>query len=129
MKKFSVLFLLLITISTISVGCQSKETENDINNITVKQLKDKMQTDSNLVILDVRTPQELTGKLGHLAGVINIPIQVLSERIHELDEYKNNDIAVICRTGHRSAIASKMLKEKGFKVMNVLGGMSAYVKL
>ena len=76
MKKFSILFLFLITISTISVSCQSTEAKDDINNITVQQLKNKMQTDSNLVILDVRTPQELTGELGHIPGVINIPVQV-----------------------------------------------------
>ena len=129
MKKFSILFLFLITISTISVSCQSTEAKDDINNITVQQLKNKMQTDSNLVILDVRTPQELTGELGHIPGVINIPVQVLSEKMNQLDKYKTNDIAVICRTGHRSSIAAKILEEKGFKVMNVLGGMTAYVKL
>ena len=129
MKKFSILFLFLITISTISVSCQSTEAKDDINNITVQQLKNKMQTDSNLVIFDVRTPQELTGELGHIPGVINIPVQVLSEKMNQVDKYKANDIAVICRTGHRSSIAAKILEEKGFKVMNVLGGMTAYVKL
>ncbi len=109
--------MFLIIISTISISCQSIETKNEI------------KIDTNLVILDVRTPQELIGKLGHIPGVINIPVQVLSKRITDLDEYKNKDIAVIYRTGHRSSIAAKMLIAKGFKVMNVLGGMTAYNKL
>lgn len=98
----------------------------DETNITIKQLKEKMKTDSSLVILDVRTPQELTGNLGQIDGVINIPVQVLEKRIEELEKYKDKDLVVICRSGNRSAIATKFLNENGFKAKNILGGMIAY---
>jgi rhodanese-related sulfurtransferase len=87
-----------------------------------------MEKDSNLVILDVRTPSELTGPLGKIDNVINIPVQVLSNRISELENYKNNNIAVICRSGNRSVFATKLLIENGFKAKNVIGGMISYNK-
>jgi rhodanese-related sulfurtransferase len=90
---------------------------------------DKYKSDSTLVILDVRTEKELSGSLGKLDKVINIPVQVLEERIEELSEFKGNEIAVICRTGNRSDAATEILRRKGFNAKNVLGGMVEYRKV
>ncbi len=105
---------------TISCAQQSE------NSITIEQLNNEITSDSNLVILDVRTPAELTGSLGKIEGVINIPIQDLESRIDELEKYKDRNIAVICRTGRRSAIGTDILIKKGFKARNVLGGMTEF---
>lgn len=51
------------------------------------------------------------------------PIQELKARIHELDEYKDKEIAVICRSGNRSGRAVKILRPLRFKAENVIGGM------
>lgn len=99
----------------------------DENNLSVQQLREEMKSNDNLIILDVRTPAELDGPLGHIDGVINIPVQELEERLGELEEYKSNDIAVICRTGNRSGVATKILLQNGFKAKNVLGGMTEYI--
>ena len=99
---------------------------SDEKEISVEQFKNEMKSDTNLVILDVRNPEELQSSLGQINGVINIPVQVLGQRIHELDKYKNKHIAVICRTGHRSEIAANYLRGKGFNAANVMGGMVAY---
>jgi rhodanese-related sulfurtransferase len=120
-KIFLITVLSLFLININACAQQADET-----NITAKQLKEKMQTDSSLVILDVRTPQELTGILGQIDGVINIPVQELGKRVGELEKYKNKDLVVICRSGNRSAVATKFLNEKGFKAKNILGGMKAY---
>ena len=85
-----------------------------------------MKLDSSLVILDVRNPYELEQYLGHIDGVINIPVQELEKRISELDEYKDRDIAVICRSGVRSVTATNILLQYGFKAVNVEGGMIRY---
>jgi rhodanese-related sulfurtransferase len=69
------------------------------------------------------------GEHGKIEGVINIPVQVLSKRLNELEQYKDKNIAVICRSGNRSVMATKILKANGFKATNVLGGMKAYNKL
>ena len=106
------------------VGCAQTDEENAI---TVDQLREMMRSDSNLVILDVRNPYELEDKsLGHIDGVINIPVQELEKRLGELDEFKDKDIAVICRSGRRSGTATDLLVKNGFNAVNVLGGMVQY---
>lgn len=106
-------------------ACAQQPGENDI---TVQQLKEKMKTDSTLIILDVRMTEELTGELGQIEGVVNIPVQELEKRIDEIEKYKNKNIAVICRSGVRSARATEFLNKKGFEAKNILGGMIEYRK-
>lgn len=98
------------------------------NSMSVTELKEAVKTDSSLVILDVRTPAELTGPLGKIDGVINIPVQELEDRLGELEIYKDKNIAVICRSGNRSGVAQKILTKHGFNAKNVLGGMIDYRK-
>lgn len=128
MQRIINLFLVMFIVSAVSVSCQNSEVNDEVN-MTVVQLKEAQKTDTNLVILDVRTPQELVGAHGQIDGVINIPVQVLSKRINELEQYKDKNIAVICRSGNRSVMATKILKANGFKATNVLGGMKAYNNL
>ena len=120
---------LAVTVSVLILfftnACAQQPGENDI---TVQQLKEKMKSDSSLIILDVRMPDELTAELGQIEGVINIPVQELEKRIIELEKYKSNNIAIICRSGVRSARATEMLNKKGFKAKNIFGGMIEYRK-
>jgi rhodanese-related sulfurtransferase len=102
--------------------------QDTASTMSVKDLKQLINRDSSLVILDVRTAAELSGSLGKINGVINIPIQELQSRIGELDKYKDKKIAVICRSGNRSNTGTRLLREKGFDAKNVLGGMIEYRK-
>lgn len=114
----------IILSAVIFVGCAQTADENAI---TVDQLREMMVSDSNFVLLDVRNPYELEDKsLGHIDGVLNIPVQELEERLSELDEFKDKDIAVICRSGRRSETATDLLVKNGFNAVNVLGGMVQY---
>jgi rhodanese-related sulfurtransferase len=126
MKKINLFFLILFIFSIGIYGCSTKDST--YKSITVEQLKKEMKENPDMIILDVRTPPELNGPLGHIKGVINIPVQVLEERISELEKYKDKAITVICRSGNRSGIASEILFKKGFDVTNVEGGMKAYRK-
>ena len=120
--KFIVFSIFLSAV--IFVGCAQTA---DKNAITVDQLREMMSSDSNLILIDVRNPYELEDKsLGHIEGVINIPVQELEARLSELDEFKDKDIAVICRSGRRSGIATDLLVKNGFNAVNVLGGMIQY---
>jgi rhodanese-related sulfurtransferase len=74
----------------------------------------------------VRTLEELTGPLGKLDNVINIPLQELESRLSELEKYRNQEIDVICKIGKRSAAATDFLIQKGFNAVNVQGGMVEY---
>ena len=113
-------FLSAVTI----IGFAQTDIENTA---TVNQLNEMMRNDSNLVILDVRNSHELEDiSLGHIDGIVNIPLPELENRLGELDDYKDNDIAVICRSGRRSATATDLLVKSGFNAVNVLGGMVKY---
>lgn len=124
MKRFVGFFFAVLIISNFVSCAQTVPPEN---NITVSELKKQMKENPDLIILDVRTPEELSGPLGKIDGVINIPVQELEKRVEELNKYKDKEIAVICRTGHRSGIGTEILLKHGFtKVENVEGGMTAY---
>jgi rhodanese-related sulfurtransferase len=106
-------------------GCAQQDTDSTMS---VTQLKQLMKSDSTLIILDVRRAAELSGPLGQIDGVINIPIQELESRISELEQHKDKNIAVICRSGNRSGRGTSLLRSKGYNSKNVLGGMIEYRK-
>ncbi|GAB6282152.1 MAG: rhodanese-like domain-containing protein [Ignavibacterium sp.] len=120
-------FLLTITIILMFDLFSFAQQKSD-SSITTQQLKEKMKSDTTFIILDVRTPEELVGPLKKIDKAINIPVQELNNRINELEKYKDKEIAVICRSGHRSAIATQILKKNGYKAINVKGGMLDYNK-
>lgn len=124
MNKALNIFLGLFLVIT-SIACAQ---QNQSSSISMKEFKERLATDKNLVILDVRTPEELVGPLGKIDNAINIPIQNLEQRIDELKSYKDKEILVICRTQNRSAVAVNILQTKGYKAKNVLGGMTEFRK-
>jgi rhodanese-related sulfurtransferase len=123
MNSIKYIIYIILLSAVLFVGCAQDST---YKSITVTQLGEQMKLDSALVILDVRNPYELKEYLGHIDGVINIPVQELEKRISELDEYKDSEIAVICRSGVRSVTATNLLIENGFNAVNVEGGMIRY---
>lgn len=120
MKQVISFFLLLASISFAQ--------QDQSNSITMQQFKEKLKNDKDMIVLDVRTPEELVGPLSKIDEAINIPVQVLEQRIIELERYKEKEIIVICRTQNRSAVAVNILKKYGHKARNVLGGMMEYKK-
>ena len=86
------------------------------------EFQDKI-LDNKTVVLDVRTEEEYYGPLGHINGSILIPINELEDRIDELNDYKENTIYVVCRSGNRSGFGKDILNENNFTAINVDGGM------
>ena len=124
MKKLRNISLFIVLLLS-AISCAQQE---DKSYMEMADFIKKYNSDTTLVVLDVRTEQELSGSLGKLDRVINIPVQVLEDRIGELSKYKEKEIAVICRTGNRSGVATEILRKKGFNAKNVLGGMVEYRK-
>jgi len=77
---------------------------------TIKEYLDK-----EAVVLDVRTPIEFNED--HVKGSINIPLQVLEGRLHEVQDL-NKPIVAVCRSGARSGNAAIYLKRQGLDVIN-----------
>jgi len=89
-----------------------------------------VETEKDVLLLDVRTPQEFTGPLGHIDGAKLIPLQELANRVKEIERYKDKKVVLVCRSGSRSKIAGKILVQNGFKnVMEIETGMLGVKKL
>lgn len=92
--------------------------------ITVDQLKTRLDQKDDIFILDVREPQEyeICNLKGHL-----IPLRDLPKRINELDTAK--EIVVHCKVGGRSRTAVEFMKQAGFrKVKNLVGGINEWAE-
>jgi rhodanese-related sulfurtransferase len=103
--------------------------QNSGNELTVQQVGEKAEGDTNIVLIDVRTPPEYDGTLGHLSGSILIPLSELTSRIAEIEEYRDKELIMICMSGYRSNRATQMLRELGFNAVNMTGGMMAWNKM
>ena len=82
----------------------------------------------NLWLVDVRSPQEYTGELGHIPNAQLYTLDELPQRLGELP--KDQPVVFICRSGGRSASATRLAREKGFSlVYNLKGGMLLWNEL
>ena len=98
------------------------EQENGVPEITVTELKQKMDSGEDVNVLDVREPHEY--EVANI-GVRLIPLGELPQRLAELDQSEN--FAIHCKSGARSAKAVKLLQDAGFQnVYNVKGGITAW---
>lgn len=116
-----------------SAACEIKGTmnlganEQIVDNIKHNELKSLLSGDKKPVLLDVREAAELEGELGHLAGILHIPVGELSKRLDELKDKREKEIITICKAGGRASTAAQILMQDGFKNVKVLdGGMTIW---
>ena len=99
---------------------------DNIANGTLKQWHlpdvDKLPRDGSVTLLDTRTAGEYSR--GHIEGFRNIPVDELRERIDEIEPGKR--VYVICQSGLRSYIATRILEGYGFEAYNFAGGFRFY---
>jgi rhodanese-related sulfurtransferase len=74
------------------------------------------------LLIDVRTPAEFAS--GHIAGAVNIPVDELASRLSEVPQ--GQPVVVYCRSGNRSAQASRILAQAGYSDIYDLGGLNAW---
>jgi len=77
-----------------------------------------------LTLIDVRDPHELPA--GRVRGARNLPLGELAARLGELD--RDRPVAFICRSGARSATATRIAAGAGYDAVNVKGGMLAWTR-
>jgi sulfur-carrier protein adenylyltransferase/sulfurtransferase len=119
-----------IRLENYEAACASQPVADaKIPEISVHELKAKIATERDLVLVDVRNPVE--HQLGNLGGTL-IPVDVLATQTADsiralLPTDRDQTIAVYCRSGGRSARACKILQELGYAhVLNVKGGVVAW---
>ncbi len=83
---------------------------------------DRLPRDGSVILLDTRTVGEYSR--GHIEGFQNIPVDELRERLDEVEQGK--PVYVICQSGLRSYIASRILEGNGYEAYNFSGGFRFY---
>lgn len=89
--------------------------------ITPEEAKSLMETESDFIILDVRTEEEFAE--GHIENAVLIPDYEIGIRAEKELPNKNQLILVYCRSGRRSKIASQTLADMGYSDVREFGGI------
>ena len=83
---------------------------------------EQLPRDGSVTLLDTRTPAEFAS--GHIDGFKNIPVDELRERLNEIEQRK--PVYVICQSGLRSYIATRILAGHNFACYSFAGGFRFY---
>jgi rhodanese-related sulfurtransferase len=115
-------FLGLISIFFL-IGCNSWKTSKSFNynELSFSEFDNSLKSDSNYILVDVRTPKEYRN--GHMKNAVNVSYfgTTFTDSIKTLDRKKT--IYMYCQTQHRSPLASKKMKKLGFhKIIDLKGG-------
>ena len=87
--------------------------------ISISKFSELYKSNEHLNILDVR--EDFEYEMGHILGAKSKPLSTFPVKLDKEETYY-----VVCQSGGRSAGACQMLAEKGYDVINVEGGMSAW---
>ena len=97
-----------------------------MNDIDPKELKERIGRNEKLNLVDVREEWEYEEKN---IGAKLIPLGTLPNRVSELEQFKNEELIIHCKSGKRSMQAKKFLETKGFtKVRNLETGIEGYLQ-
>ena len=95
--------------------------------IEADELQSMLRNDERAEIIDVRSPGEFDGPLGHIDGARNIPVGELEDRLDQLQDLRQRTVVTVCRTSFRSGKAARLLEDAGFEDVSVLaGGMRSW---
>ena len=132
------LYILTLLLFSAQFSCTTEASSADVptteiqeitvaRNVSSEDFEKFIKEKQTAVILDVRTPEELTQ--GYIQGAKNIDINSKKFRadIDKLD--KTQPVLVYCRSGRRSAAAMRYMRDNGFaEVYNLNGGIIAWSK-
>lgn len=101
------------------------EKAKAMEDIRVKELKEKIERGEQFVLIDVREPYE--NQEFNVGGQL-IPLGMLPSHLEKLAQHKGEEIVLYCRSGNRSGVAKQLMERAGYtKVRNLLGGMLDWV--
>lgn len=98
-----------------------------MKNVTVNELKARMEAGEKLNVLDVREDSEradfnIGGTHFHLRRIQEMAVE-------DIEDLKDKEVIIYCRSGNRSQMACLMLEQMGFKnTVNVSGGMLDWIE-
>jgi rhodanese-related sulfurtransferase len=122
-SRVTIVALVAILIVFSAYYLREQGSNASYGEVSVQQARILIDDKPDLVILDVRTEVEFSE--GHIERSINIPVQELEQRLSELNA--NDEFLVYCRTGNRSATATGIMKENGYKrIYHMTAGITAW---
>ena len=130
MKLKNSAFLLLMLLAVVMAGCITAE-QNQQKTVRISpeeayRLIQENRGNPDLIVVDIRTPQEY--RTGHIENAVNINFYDpdFKQKLNELD--KDKTYLVYCRTGQRSGLAMPVFRELGFReVYEIDGGIVAWI--
>ncbi len=102
-------------------GCESAKTPATFEQISQTEAKNIMDTQSDYIILDVRTEEEFAE--GHIENAILIPDYEIEAKAESVLQDKKQLILVYCRSGRRSKLAAQALVDMGYTNVKEFGGI------
>ena len=121
--------LLCFFVFLLFFSCNKNTNQNSEGNttISVAEFAKKIKEDKNIVILDVRTPQEYAQERLPNAILENMQEDDFEQNIAKMD--KNQTYLLYCKVGGRSSKALETMKKTGFKqVFHLDGGIVEWKK-
>ncbi len=96
-----------------------------MTNITADEVKQRLDAGEKLHLIDVREPHE--HEAFNIGGTL-LPLgKIQSMQTEDIDDLKNEEVILYCRSGNRSGIAAMTLDQMGFtNTKNLTGGMLAW---
>lgn len=107
------------------VGYTAENILNGILDMVNYDEFDRFVNENNAIILDVRTPREYAE--GHITGAINLNVDELREALPTLD--KDKTYVIYCQIGLRGYLANRILRNHGFRAVNLNGGYNLWTKV
>jgi adenylyltransferase/sulfurtransferase len=114
----------------IDSDASTNGSDNDVSDddkvpeLSVHDLKQRRDAGTAPFVLDVREPYE--AEIADIGADKLIPVDELEDRLDELEDHKDEEIVVHCRSGGRSAKAVDLLRQQGFNAVNLEGGTLAW---
>jgi len=103
------------------MGTVDPTLENiEVGSISANALAEKISSQMDITLLDVRDPYELNDAIGHINGIINVPVGALMHHLNKLNDDRSKGIVVICHSGARAETAAKELIKEGYADVTVL---------
>lgn len=110
--------------SEAKAPAKTEQNKDIIKNVNTKEFAD-LTKNNNIIILDVRTPQEIANGFIEGASFANVMAPGFEDKTNLMN--KEATILVYCKSGGRSSKAAKILEAQGFKnIYNLNGGMGAW---
>lgn len=103
------------------------EAKQRITEVTPGEVKQMVERKDNVVLLDVREPNEWN--LGHIPGAVHIPRGTMETKVEQVIP-RDSEVVIYCAGGNRSALAADTLQQMGYnKVSSMADGWRGWMQV